>query len=94
MNYEISEKRLKYLIMEIIRNLEIGEIYRVQIEFPKGVTPCVVALFFEYVRGSEYQQKVKKEVEDTIRNILNFEPLVIIIPYSEAKFHLREPRNI
>jgi hypothetical protein len=80
--------------MEIMRTLDIDGLYRVQIEFPKGVAPCVVALFFEYVRNSEYQRKVKKEVEDSIQNILNFEPLVIIIPWSEAEFHLREPRNI
>ena len=95
MNYQISEKRYKYLIMNIIRTLDIDGLYRVQFTSPlKQDGTYVVALFMDTVTSSDEQRKIKDEVSNTLKNILNFDDLVIIIPYSEAKYHLREPRNI
>ncbi len=95
MNYEISEKRYRYLIMNIIRSLDIDGLYRVQINSPlKEGGMYVVALFMDTVTSSDEQKKIKDEVSNSLKNILNFDDLVIIIPYSEAKYHLREPRNI
>ena len=94
MNYEISENRLKYLIMKIIRNLDIYGLYRVQINLPAGKSGYVVALFMDKVMMSEKQLDIKNEVEIALKSILNFDGIVIIIPFSEAKYHLREPKNI
>jgi hypothetical protein len=94
MNYEISENRLKYLIMKIIRNLDIYGLYRVQINLPVGKSGYVVALFMDRVMMSEKQLDIKNEVEIALKSILNFDGIVIIIPFSEAKYHLREPKNI
>jgi hypothetical protein len=94
MNYEISENRLKYLIMKIIRNLDIYGLYRVQINLPVGKSGYVVALFMDKVMMSEKQLDIKNEVEIALKSILNFDGIVIIIPFSEAKYHLREPKNI
>jgi len=94
MNYEISENRLKYLIMTIIRNLDIYGLYRVQINLPVGKSGYVVALFMDKVMMSEKQLDIKNEVEIALKSILNFDGIVIIIPFSEAKYHLREPKNI
>ena len=95
MNYQITEERLRYLIIEIVKNLEIEKLYRVQVEFPKDkdVTP-VVALFFEIV-GTTYELRSKtEEVRSAIEGALGIKVTVLPISYSEAKFHLRKPRNV
>ena len=94
MNYEISEKRLEYLISKIIRNLDLYGLYRVQINLPHGKSGYVVALFMDKVMSSKRQENIKNELENALKSILNFDGMVIIIPYSEAKYHLRKPKNI
>jgi hypothetical protein len=95
MNYEISEKRLEYLISKIIRNLDLYGLYRVQINLPIGKSGgYVVALFMDKVMSSKRQENIKNELENALKSILNFDGMVIIIPYSEAKYHLRKPKNI
>jgi divalent metal cation (Fe/Co/Zn/Cd) transporter len=94
MNYEISEKRLEYLISKIIRNLDLYGLYRVQINLPIGKSGYVVGLFMDKVMSIKKQENIKNELEDALKSILNFDGMVIIIPYSEAKYHLRKPKNI
>ena len=94
MNYEISENRLKYLIMKIIRNLDIYGLYRVQINLPVGKSGYVVGLFMDKVMTSQKELDIKNEVEIALKSILSFDGMVIIIPYSEGKYHLRKPKNI
>jgi hypothetical protein len=94
MNYEISENRLKYLIMKIIRNLDLYGLYRVQINLPVGKSGYVVGLFMDKVMTSQKELDIKNEVEIALKSILSFDGMVIIIPYSEGKYHLRKPKNI
>jgi hypothetical protein len=96
MEYTISEERLTKLIMKIIKSMEIKGLYRVQINFPKkSAHHIVVALFFDVVRDSEFFAKIHNDVTDRLEDLLGIEdPLVVTIPYSEAKFHLNGPRNI
>lgn len=93
MKVEISEERLTKLIIKIIKSFEIDGLYRVQTEFPKtgGV---VVALFFDTVNTSEYLNKKNEFITDRLQDLLGIDMLVLPIPYSEAKFHLREPKNV
>jgi hypothetical protein len=75
--------------------MEIEGLYRVQIDFPKdSKIRIVVALLFDIVRDSGFFQKIDKDVTNRLEDLLGIDPLVITIPYSEAKYHLREPRNI
>lgn len=99
--YEIQEKRLKHLVKEIIRSLDIQGLYRVQIEFPKNYktwmetqTPPVLALFFDTVFSTVDIHEKKREIEQTLKDILGMSFTVVPIPYSEVKYHLRKPRNI
>jgi hypothetical protein len=95
MKYNISENRLKKLIIRVIKNMNISGLYRVQIHIKNIETNEVnVALFFEFVRNSEFHIKIKNEVERNLSDILNLNPFVIVIPWSEAGYHLREPRNV
>lgn len=100
MKYSISEKRLKYLIKEIVRSLQIPGLYRIQIEFHDPSkeeafgTKATVALFFEVTFPSYEIHDIKNEIEDLIKAHLNLDTLVLPIPYSEVKYHLRKPRNV
>jgi hypothetical protein len=95
MKYNISENRLKKLIIRIIKNMNISGLYRVQIHVKNIETNEVnVALFFEFVRNSEFLIKIKNEVERNLSDFLNLNAFVIVIPWSEAEYHLREPRNV
>jgi hypothetical protein len=95
MKVVISEERLGKLIMKIIKSMEIEGLYRVQINFPsKPDNHIVVALFFDVVRESAFFKKIHNEVTDRLEDLLSLDPLVITIPYSEAKFHLNGPKNI
>ena len=99
--YEIQEKRLIQIVKKIIRSLEIQGLYRIQISFPKDYetwlltqSVVVLALFFDTVFSTVDINEKKREVEQTLKDILGMSFMIIPIPYSEAKFHLREPRNI
>lgn len=99
--YEIEEVRLKSLIKQVIRSLEIEGIYRVQIEFPKNYetwlttqSSPVLALFFDTVYSTSDIHEKKREIEENLKYILNMSFTVVPIPYSEVKYHLRKPRNI
>jgi hypothetical protein len=94
MNYEISEERFRNLILRLVKSMQIEGLYRVQINFPKKKGDIIVALFFETVADSKFYKKVHNDVSDTIENYLGLQPLVLTIPYSEAKYHLNEPKNI
>jgi hypothetical protein len=95
MKYNISENRLKKLIIRVIKNMNISGLYRVQIHIKNIETNEVnVALFFEFVRNSEFHIKIKNEVERNLSDFLNLNAFVIVIPWSEAGYHLREPRNV
>jgi hypothetical protein len=95
MNYVISEERLSKLIMKIVKSMEIEGLYRVQINFPsKPGNHIVVALFFDVVRESAFFKKIYNEVTNRLEDLLGIDPLVVTIPYSEAKFHLNGPKNI
>jgi hypothetical protein len=95
MNYVISEERFRNLILRLVKSMQIEGLYRVQINFPeKKKGDIVVALFFETVSDSKFYKKVHDDVFNTIENYLGLHPLVITIPYSEAKYHLNEPKNI
>lgn len=101
MKYEIQEKRLKRLVKEIIRSLDIQGLYRVQIEFPKNYetwlttqSSPVLALFFDTVFSTVDIHEMKREIEESLKYILNMTFTVVPIPYSEVKYHLRKPRNI
>jgi hypothetical protein len=93
MNYEISEERFRTLILRLVKSMQIEGLYRVQINFTKK-SDVVVALFFETVTDSKFYKKVHDDVFNTIENFLGLQPLVLTIPYSEAKYHLNEPKNI
>lgn len=95
MNVIISEERLTRLIMKVIKSMEIEGLYRVQINFPKKSTDhIVVALFFDIVRDSGFFKKIDNNVTNRLEDLLGIDPLVVTIPYSEAKFHLNGPKNI
>jgi hypothetical protein len=94
MNYEISEERLTKLIMKIVKSMEIEGLYRVMINFSKKTGSVVVALFFDVVRNSEFFKKISDYVTNRIENLLSVKPIVVTIPYSEAKYHLNGPKNI
>jgi hypothetical protein len=95
MEYTISEERLTKLIMKIIKSMEIEGLYRIQINFPKKSTNhIVVALFFDIVRDSVFFRKIDNDVTNRLEDLLGIDPLVVTIPYSEAKFHLNGPKNI
>lgn len=80
--------------MKIIRNLDIYGLYRVQINLPVGKSGYVVGLFMDKVMTSQKELDIKNEVEIALKSILSFDGMVIIIPYSEGKYHLRKPKNI
>ena len=80
--------------MKIIKSIKIEGLYRVQINFPKTNNNIVIALFFETVTDSEFYRKVHNDVFNAIENFLGLQTLVLTIPYSEAKYHLNEPKNI
>jgi hypothetical protein len=94
MNYEISEKRLEYLISKIIRNLDLYGVYRVQINPQRDKSGYLVVLFMDKVMSSMRQQNIRNELEVALKSILNFDGMVYIIDYSESKYHLRKPKNI
>jgi hypothetical protein len=95
MNVVISEERLTKLIMKVIKSIKIEGLYRVQINFPKkSNNNIVVALFFETVTDSKFYRKVHDDVFNAIENFIGLQTLVLTIPYSEAKYHLNEPKNI
>ena len=101
MKYQIEEKRLKYLIKKIVRNLDIKGLYRLQIEFPKNYetwietqTPPLLALYFDTVFSTNDIHDKIHEVEQTLEGILGISFRVLPIPYSDVKYHLRKPRNI
>lgn len=95
MEVVISEERLAKLIMKIVKSMEIEGLYRVQINFPsKPGNHIVVALFFDVVRESAFFRKIYNEVTNRLEDLLGIDPLVVTIPYSEAKFHLNGPKNI
>jgi hypothetical protein len=93
MNYEISEERFRTLILRLVKSMQIEGLYRVQINFTKK-GDVIIALFFETVADSKFYKKVHDDVFATIENYLGLQPLVLTIPYSEAKYHLNEPKNI
>ena len=99
--YEIQEKRLIQIVKKIIRSLEIQGLYRVEINFPKDYetwlqtqTVVVLALFFDTVFSTVDLNEKKLEVEQTLKDTLGMSFMVVAIPYSEVKYHLRKPRNI
>lgn len=92
MEYTISEERLLKLIIKIIKQLDIIGLYRVSISI--GKKHILVALWFETVSSSEFYYQVKEETEDRLESLLNLPFNILTIPYSEAKYHLREPKNI
>lgn len=93
MEYQISEERLKKLILKLVKSMGIDNLYRVQVNFPdKG--GIIVALFFDTVSDSKFYKKVHNDVTNNIENLLGLDSLVLTIPYSEAKYHLNEPKNI
>jgi len=94
MEVVISEERLTKLIMRIVKSMEIEGLYRVRINFPEKNGKIVVALFFDIVKDSQFFRKIYTEVTDNLEGLLGIETLVVTIPYSEAKFHLNEPKNI
>jgi hypothetical protein len=95
MNYEISEERFRNLILRLVKSMQIEGLYRVQINFPsKSDNHIVVALFFDVVRESAFFKKIHNDVTNRLENLLGIDPLVVTIPFSEAKYHLNEPKNI
>lgn len=99
--YEIEENRLKSIIKKVVRGLDIDGIYRIQIEFPKNYetwlttqSSPVLALFFDTVYSTSDIHEKKREIEENLKYILNMNFLIVPIPYSDAKYHLRKPRNI
>jgi hypothetical protein len=92
MEISISEKRLLKLIIKIIKQLEIPGLYRVSIHIDKK--NILVVLWFELVSSSEFYNQVKKEATDRLESLLGLPFNILTIPYSEAKYHLREPKNI
>ena len=89
----IPEERLVKLTIKIIKSMEIRGLYRVHANVTKS-GDFIVALFFETVSDSNFYAIVKNDVEDMINSLLGTKALVLPIPYSEAKYHLREPKNI
>ena len=95
MEYTISEERLTKLIMKIIKSMEIEGLYRVKINFPKKSTEhIVVALFFDIVGDGFFFKEIDNDVTNRLKDLLGIDPFVVPIPYTEGKYHLREPRNI
>ena len=92
MEISISEKRLLKLIIKIIKQLEIPGLYRVSIHIDKK--NILVVLWFELVSSSESYRQIKKETTDRLESLLGLPFNILTIPYSEAKYHLREPKNI
>lgn len=93
MEIQIPEERLVKLVIKIVKSMEIKGLYRVQSHITdKGL--LLVALFFETVSDSNFYATVKNSVEDRIESLLGINAFVLTMPYSEAKFHLREPKNI
>ena len=92
MEISISEERLLKLIIKIIKQLEIPGLYRVSIHVDKN--NILVVLWFELVSSSESYRQIKKETTDRLESLLGLPFNILTIPYSEAKYHLREPKNI
>lgn len=92
MEISISEERLLKLIIKIIKQLEIPGLYRVSIHIDKN--NILVVLWFELVSSSESYRQIKKETENRLESLLGLPFNILTIPYSEAKYHLREPKNI
>jgi hypothetical protein len=92
MEVTISKERLLKLIIKIIKQLDIPGLYRVSIHIDKN--NILVVLWFEIVSSSEFYNQVKKETEDRLESLLGLPFNILTIPYSEAKYHLREPKNI
>jgi len=92
MEYTIPKERLLKLITKIIKQIDIPGLYRVSINI--GPNNILVVLWFELTSSSNFYTEVKKETEDRLESILGLPFNVLTIPYSEAKYHLREPRNI
>ena len=88
----ISEERLLKLIIKIIKQLDIIGLYRVSISL--GKNHILVVLWFEIVSSSEFYNQVKKETDDRLESLLGLPFNILTIPYSEVKYHLREPKNI
>lgn len=79
--------------MRIIKSMEIVGLYRVTINMDSKDT-IFVALWFETVSNSEFYKQIKKETENRLESLVGLPFNVLTIPYSEAKYHLREPKNI
>ena len=92
MEITISEERLLKLIIKIIKQLDILGLYRVSINI--GKNNILVVLWFEIVSSSEFYNQVKKETDDRLESLLGLPFNILTIPYSEAKYHLREPKNV
>lgn len=92
MEISISEERLLKLIIKIIKQLEIQGLYRVSISI--GKNHILVVLWFELVSSSEFYNQVKKQTTERLESLLGLPFNILTIPYSEAKYHLREPKNI
>lgn len=92
MDIQISEERLLKLIIKIIKKLDIPGLYRVSMNI--GKNNILVVLWFELVSNSNFYIEVKKETEDKLESLLGLPFNILTIPYSEIKYHLREPKNI
>lgn len=80
--------------MRIIKSMEIEGLYRVTIKYMDAKDTIFVALWFETVSNSEFYKQIKKETENRLESFIGLPFNVLTIPYSEAKYHLREPKNI
>ena len=96
MDYIIDENKFKKIILNIVKKMEIDGLYRVSFSFPSKGTDysIVVALFFDTVKSTSYLQEVKNSVEERLHSLLGVNFRVVVIPWSEALFHLSQPKNI
>lgn len=93
----VNKDRVRNLIIRIVRKLEIYGLYRVQVNFrdvDEKHTDITVALFMDKVMSSSDLHEIQTQVKNDLESLLGIEPFVVTIPYSEVKYHLREPKNM